>query len=174
MGMRAAVAMSGGVDSSAAALLLARAGWELLGLTMVLLTGDTPGCAPECALRARQDVRDAARTARALGFPHRVLDLSGPFREKVMAPFAAAYEGGTTPNPCVACNRAIKFGALLDEALALGCGQLATGHYARVEYHTPSGRWLLKQAVHREKDQSYVLALLTQGQLSRTRLPWGG
>ena len=157
-----AVAMSGGVDSAAAACLLREEGAPLLGLTMRLFGGPSA------------DEGDAARTARALGFPHRVLDLSAPFREKVMAPFAAAYEGGTTPNPCVACNRAIKFGALLDEALALGCGQLATGHYARVEYHAPSGRWLLKQAVHREKDQSYVLALLTQEQLARTRLPLGG
>ena len=162
MTLTIAVAMSGGVDSAAAACLLREEGAPLLGLTMRLFGGPSA------------DEGDAARTARALGFPHRVLDLSGPFREKVMAPFAAAYEGGTTPNPCVACNRAIKFGALLDEALALGCGTLATGHYARVEYHAPSGRWLLKQAVHREKDQSYVLALLTQEQLARTRLPLGG
>ena len=157
-----AVAMSGGVDSAAAACLLREEGRSLLGLTMRLLGIPT------------SDEGDAARTARGLGFPHRVLDLSGPFREKVMAPFAAAYEGGTTPNPCVICNRAVKFGALLDRALALGCGQLATGHYAQVEYDGPSGRWLLKRAAHPEKDQSYVLALLTQAQLSRIRLPLGG
>ena len=174
MGMRAAVAMSGGVDSSAAALLLARAGWELLGLTMVLLTGDTPGCAPECALRARQDVRDAAQAAARLGFPHRALDLSVPFRTSVLEPFAAAYRAGETPNPCVACNRAVKFGALLEAALSLGADRLATGHYARSEYDAPSGRWLLKKAARPEKDQSYVLWTLRQDQLSRALFPLGG
>ena len=160
-----AVAMSGGVDSCAAACLLLEEGAPLLGLTMRLFPpeGERSG-----------DEEDAARAARTLGFPHRVLDLSGPFRERVMEPFAAAYEKGTTPNPCVVCNRAVKFGALLDEALALGCGTLATGHYARVERDGAGGRTLLKKAAHPEKDQSYVLAMLTREQLARVRLPLGG
>ena len=95
------------------------------------------------------------------------------FCTQVMDAFAAAYEAGCTPNPCVTCNRHIKFGALLDEAVKLGCEKLATGHYARVEYDAGSGRYLLKKASRPEKDQSYVLSTLTQAQLSRTLLPLG-
>jgi len=102
-----------------------------------------------------------------------MVDLSPCFCAQVMDAFAAAYEAGCTPNPCVTCNRHIKFGALLDEAVKLGCEKLATGHYARVEYDAGSGRYLLKKASRPEKDQSYVLSTLTQAQLSRTLLPLG-
>ena len=158
MVQKTAVAMSGGVDSSAAAVLLQGEGRALTGLTLTLFPGE--GDAPA----------DAARVAARLSFPHRVLDLSREFARAVMDP----YEAGLTPNPCVLCNRAVKFGALLDRALELGCGSLATGHYARVERDSGSGRFLLKKAVHRDKDQSYVLAMLTQEQLARALLPLGG
>ena len=116
--------------------------------------------------------RDARTVAGQLGIPHHTLDLSGLFREQVMEPFVQAYEQGRTPNPCVTCNRTIKFGALLEVAGQLGCGRLATGHYARTERDTGSGRVLLKRAVHPEKDQSYVLWSLSQAQLERVCFPW--
>lgn len=155
-----AAAMSGGVDSSAAALLLLREGRELLGLTLHLFDGGEEGA-------------DAAAVAAQLGFPHRTLDMRREFRSGVIDPFAAEYERGRTPNPCVLCNRAVKFGALLRKAEELGCGRLATGHYARADYDAGAGRWLLKKAAHPDKDQSYVLAMLTQEQLSRVLFPLG-
>lgn len=121
-----------------------------------------------------EDIQDARAVAAQLGIPHHALDLSGPFRERVMEPFVRAYEQGRTPNPCVTCNRTIKFGALLEAAGQLGCGRLATGHYARTERDAGSGRVLLKRAVHPEKDQSYVLWSLSQAQLERVCFPLGG
>ena len=173
MGTHVAVAMSGGVDSSAASLLLLQEGYDLMGLTMVLMTEGGPGCSPTCVLHARQEAAGAAEVASHLGFPHRVLDLSGPFRNQVMEPFAADYEKGHTPNPCVVCNRTIKFGVLLSAARDLGADKLATGHYARLDWDSGSGRWLLKKAVHSEKDQSYVLWTLTQEQLAGSLFPLG-
>lgn len=155
-----AVAMSGGVDSSAAALLLLEEGRELLGLTLCLFEGGEEGV-------------DAAAAAAQLGFPHRTLDMRREFQSGVIDPFVRAYEGGRTPNPCVLCNRAVKFGTLLRKAEELGCARLATGHYARTGYDAGSGRWLLRKAAHRAKDQSYVLAMLTQEQLSRALFPLG-
>lgn len=158
-----AVAMSGGVDSSAAALLLQEEGKRLLGLTLRLF--DSGGESEASA--------DAAAMAAQLGFPHRTLDMRQEFQAGVIEPFIADYEKGRTPNPCVRCNRAVKFGALLQRSLDLGCVSLATGHYARVGYDAGSGRWLLRKAARPEKDQSYVLSMLTQYQLARTLLPLG-
>ena len=163
MDRHTAAAMSGGVDSSTAAWLLLQEGHRLTGLTLTLFDTGREDTAPGDALQA----------ARAMGFPHRTLDLSQEFRAQVVEPFVRAYEGGRTPNPCVLCNRRIKFGTLMEHALALGCTGLATGHYARLDYDAGSGRWLLKKAVHRAKDQSYVLAMLTQVQLSRALFPLG-
>ena len=161
---RIAVAMSGGVDSSAAAWLLKEEGHDLLGVTLELF------CRPE---GPSADVEDARSVARQLGIPHQVFDMAPCFRREVMDRFAAAYEAGRTPNPCVDCNCHIKFGALLDRCRELGQEAVATGHYARLDYDVGSGRWLLKRALHPEKDQSYVLCSLTQDQLSRSRFPLG-
>lgn len=155
-----AVAMSGGVDSSAAALLLLKGEKTLLGLTLCLFDGGEEGA-------------DAAAVAKRLNFPHRTLDMRREFQAGVMDPFVSEYERGRTPNPCVLCNRAVKFGALLRTAEELGCGSLATGHYARTGFDAGAGRWLLKKAAHPDKDQSYVLAMLTQEQLSRALFPLG-
>ena len=164
MPAKLAIAMSGGVDSSAAACLLLEQGYDLVGVTMNLFPrGEGP----------LSDGEDARAVARHLGFPHHILDLSPCFGAQVMDPFVTAYEHGLTPNPCVTCNRHIKFGALLDKARELGCEKIATGHYARVEYDASSGHYLLKKALHPEKDQSYVLSTLTQEQLSHVVLPLG-
>ena len=158
-----AVAMSGGVDSSAAAWLLKEQGHRLTGLTLTLFDRDD----------GNQDAEDARAVAEQLGFPHHVLHMASCFRAQVMDRFTAAYEQGQTPNPCVACNRYVKFGALLDEARALGAEALATGHYAQISRDAGSGRFLLKKAAHPEKDQSYVLYSLTQAQLAASRFPLG-
>ena len=168
MAERIAVAMSGGVDSSAAAWLLREHGHELMGITLTLFddtTANVPG--------NQQDVEDAAHVARQLGFPHHVLHMAQQFRSCVMNQFVSAYEMGATPNPCVVCNRCIKFGALLEQARGLGAQAIATGHYARIAYDAASGRWLLRKAAHPEKDQSYVLCTLSQDQLSAARFPLG-
>ncbi len=160
-----AVAMSGGVDSSAAALLLAEAGYDVWGVTLRLQS--CPGAA-----EAAEAVSDAARRAsEALGSGHRVLDLRERFRTAVMDRFVSEYLAGRTPNPCVDCNREIKFGALLDWALEQGADFLSTGHYARVD--RAEGRWRLLRGADRRKDQSYVLYQLTQRQLSHLLLPLG-
>ncbi len=169
MGQRIAVAMSGGVDSSAAAWLLKEQGHDLVGVTLTLFDNsvvNVPG--------SQQDVDDARAVAQQLGFPHHVFHMAQCFRSQVMDRFVAAYEAGTTPNPCVACNRHIKFGALLDQSRTLGAQAVATGHYAQVRRDEGSGRYLLHKALHPEKDQSYVLYSLTQDQLSASRFPLGG
>ena len=158
-----AVAMSGGVDSSAAASLLQREGRSLVGFTLQLF--------PPC--ETGDPAQDARQVALAMGFPHHTVEMSQIFREQVIAPFVADYEGGRTPNPCVLCNRRIKFGALLRQALDRGCDKLATGHYARLTFDSGSGRWLLHKALHLEKDQSYVLSTLSQEQLSHALFPLG-
>ncbi|WP_455581824.1 tRNA 2-thiouridine(34) synthase MnmA [Dysosmobacter sp.] len=163
------LAMSGGVDSAAAALLLRRAGCDVSAVTLRLHRDtDRPGI---CG--SGDDIAVAAAVAASMGIPHTVLDLCQRFKETVMARFAAEYVRGRTPNPCVDCNREIKFGALLDWALDRGADGLATGHYARVRYNAPSGRWQLLRGLDRRKDQSYFLFQLTQFQLSHLLLPVG-
>lgn len=164
------VGMSGGVDSSAAALLLQREGHQLSGINLQLF----PQSEAQQHARALADTEDARAIARRLGFPLHVFDCSEQFREFVIREFIAEYEAGRTPNPCVTCNRTIKFGALLDKALAMGADYIATGHYARVGYDAASGRWLLKRAADHSKDQSYFLVQLSQEQLSRALFPLGG
>ena len=170
-----AVAMSGGVDSSAAALLLKEAGHDLLGLTLRL----SPVCAPSPewldprGMELTRDEYDAQTVAGQLGMPHRVLDMTQNFRDQVIEPFVRAYEAGLTPNPCTLCNRSLKFGSLLEQAKSLGCEKVATGHYAIIEQDPATGRYLLYRAAHPEKDQSYVLYSLTQEQLSQSLFPLG-
>ncbi len=152
--------MSGGVDSSVAAFLIKNGGDECAGAIMRLL--------------AQSAEEDAARSvAERLGIPFHVFPLECEFRENVIKPFIDAYRAGLTPNPCVDCNRSMKFGKFLELARGLGMSHIATGHYAVVERDAASGRWLLRRGADLKKDQSYVLWTLTQEQLSRTLLPLG-
>lgn len=167
-------AMSGGVDSSAAALLLLRDGYEVCGATMKLFHNEQIGLDTESACCSLADVEDARTVAHLLGFDHHVFGFSDAFRTQVIERFAQSYERGLTPNPCVDCNRYVKFPMLLDRALFLGMDGIATGHYARTEHDPRTGRWLLKKARDTSKDQTYVLYTLTQETLSRTLFPLGG
>ncbi len=164
--------MSGGVDSSVAAVLLQRRGYEVIGVTMQIWQESHPdprhgGC---CSLGA---VEDARRVARRLGIPHYVLNFRRVFADTVIRDFVHEYRRGRTPNPCVQCNRFVKFDALLKKADELGCDYIATGHYARIRYNHHTGRWNLLRAVNKDKDQSYVLYMLNQEQLRRTLFPLG-
>ncbi|MBR6727228.1 MAG: tRNA 2-thiouridine(34) synthase MnmA [Clostridia bacterium] len=159
------IAMSGGVDSAVAAYLASR-GRTAAGVTMRLLS---PGIGS--AEAADSDVSGAAAVCRMLGIPHFVAELGDDFRRWVVDPFIAAYEAGLTPNPCVFCNKSIKFGALLDFAAQKGYGQIATGHYARLE--RDNGRTLLRRAADAGKDQTYMLWSLSQEVLSRAMFPLG-
>ncbi len=161
--MKVGVAMSGGVDSSVAALLVKQEGFDVLGVTMRAFEG-----APV------RDEEDAAAVAARLGFGHITVDLCDEFRRTVMEYFANSYIAGETPNPCVYCNKVIKFGALFDSIREHGCDIIATGHYARVTKPAGSGRVLLERAAFREKDQSYVLWQLSQRQLAGAMFPLGG
>lgn len=162
------VAMSGGVDSSVAACLLLEQGYEVVGshLRLVHLDGVEHGC---CGPAAR---RDAAEVARIAGFPFEIRDLSNEFERTVIGDFVAEHEAGRTPNPCARCNGEIKFGAFLRRADELGIDSVATGHYVRTD--RSSGRLRLLRGADRAKDQSYMLHMLGQRQLSRSRFPVGG
>lgn len=166
------MAMSGGVDSSVVAALLKHRGWDVVGITMQIWQESQKdarhsGC---CSLGA---VEDARRVARILDIPHYVMNFQEEFRGTVIDEFVEEYARGRTPNPCVTCNRAVKFDALLRTADELGCDVLATGHYARIRRDHRSGRWRLLRARAEAKDQSYVLYGLTQDQMSRVRFPLG-
>jgi len=163
------VAMSGGVDSSVAALLSARQGSARAALTMRL--GDDPERAALGRCCAPVDVRDARRVAARLGLAHYVVDLRARFRDEVVTPFVEEYLAGRTPIPCVACNDRLKFADLLERARALGAGRVVTGHYARIE--RVGGRVRLRRAADRAKDQSYFLHGLTAAQLACAEFPLG-
>ncbi len=178
-------AMSGGVDSSAVAVLLQRAGYRVTGATMRLyrpgmrVDGDgnftyaPADCGAVLPCASDRDVTDARTVCDALGIDHKVYDMGEIFCRSVIEDFVREYEAGTTPNPCVVCNKQIKFGALLDACLSDGADGMATGHYARVKYDRGSGRYLLMRALYPDKDQSYVLWQLSQDALSRILLPLG-
>ena len=168
-----AVAMSGGVDSSAAAWLLQQAGHELVGVTMQLFDPAGPAAQGVQSAPPSADAQDAKAVACQLGFPHHMFNFSCQFHAQVMARFVHAYEQGQTPNPCIDCNHHIKFGSLVQCARELGCDKVATGHYVRLEQNSATGRYLLRKAAHPEKDQSYVLYKLTQQQLASSLFPLG-
>lgn len=168
--MKILVAMSGGVDSSVAAKLLTDAGHHCIGCTMKLHESQDAGeGAHTCC--SSEDVEDARAVACRLKIPYYVFDFSGDFREKIIGRFVRSYCEGRTPNPCIDCNRLMKFDKLFLRADWLGCEKVATGHYARVEER--EGRYFLKKAADPAKDQSYVLYSLTQAQLARTLFPLG-
>lgn len=164
---RVLVAMSGGVDSSAAAALLCQAGYDCDGAMLKLYRGDDSRCC------SADDAEDARQAAARLGMRFYVFNETERFARCVMDVFAAEYAAGRTPNPCIECNRELKFGALLERALTLGYDYIATGHYARLDYDERSGKYRLLRGRERRKDQSYVLYQLTQHQLSHLLLPVG-
>lgn len=165
---KALIAMSGGVDSSVAAFLINNQGYECIGGTMKLINKYST----ENACCTSDDIEDARSVAEKIGMPYHVFDFEDAFREKVIDNFIECYEKGGTPNPCVYCNRYLKFEKLLDKAIELDCDYVATGHYAQVEFN--GERYILKKAVDSAKDQSYFLYSLTQEQLKHTLLPLGG
>ncbi len=173
--MRVVVAMSGGVDSSVAAALLKEDGYQVIGMTMQIWPSDTVAEATDgfggcCGAGA---VADAKRVAHELGIPHYVVNLKDVFEREVIADFCREYNLGRTPNPCIRCNRFVKFDALLHKANQLDAGFVATGHYARIEKRGTDGRHLLRKGIDRKKDQSYFLYSLTQGQLKNILFPLG-
>ena len=178
--MKALIAMSGGVDSSVAALLTKEQGYDCIGCTMKLWSAepdpsDDPSIvpAPKKTCCTLDDTEDARSVAYRLGMPFYVFNYKREFREKVICPFASDYERGRTPNPCIECNRHLKFGRLLERAKVLGCDKVVTGHYARIE-RGGDGLYMLKKGLDPSKDQSYVLHCLTQEQLGSILFPLGG
>lgn len=168
------LAMSGGVDSSAAAILLHNAGYTVCGATLQLLGGEVSRLGVDDACHLTDQVADARCVAQRLGFAHYVIDASDSFRKKVVDRFVLDYQLGKTPNPCVECNRCIKFAEMLKLAEQLKLDGIATGHYAQIVYDASRGRYLLKKAKDETKDQTYVLYTMTQYELSRTLFPLGG
>lgn len=170
---RALIAMSGGVDSSVAAYLTLLEGFECMGATMRLFNNEVLEEGQESSCCSLDDVEDARSVAYRLGMNHYVFNFTDQFREKVMDKFVYCYECGATPNPCIDCNRYLKFEQLLQRGLTLGCDAVVTGHYARIHQDERTGRWLLSKAVDKAKDQTYFLYSLTQEQLAHTRFPLG-
>lgn len=171
---KALIAMSGGVDSSIAAYLIKEQGYESTGITLKLFDNDDIGeekadktC---CSL---DDIEDARNVCYKIGIPYYVYNFKDSFKENVISRFIKAYENGTTPNPCIDCNRFIKFEKLIRRAEELEFDYVVTGHYAVIEYNNETGRYMLKKSADLSKDQSYVLYSLTQKQLSKTLFPLG-
>ena len=168
---KALIAMSGGVDSSVAAYLMKEAGYECIGCTMRLYENEDAGVSRDQTCCSLDDVEDARSVAYRLGMPYYVFNFSDDFKEKIICKFINSYEMGRTPNPCIDCNRYMKFEKLHERAKILGCDKVVTGHYARIEHD--GERYLLKKAVDESKDQSYVLYSLTQKGLAHTAFPLG-
>ena len=164
--------MSGGVDSSVCAALLLKAGYEVSGVTLRLYDGEDYNAGLTRTCCSLSDAEDAKAVCIKLGIPHYVFNFKDAFGDCVINNFIDEYISGRTPNPCIECNRKIKFAAMLDRAKTLGYDKIATGHYAVIE-KSENGRYLLKKAADETKDQTYVLYCLTQEQLSRTLFPLG-
>ena len=169
---KALIAMSGGVDSSVSAALMVRQGYECVGVNMKLHTGteEEAGDRKCCSLT---DAEDARSVCGKLGMKFYVFNFTEDFSREVIDRFVCAYECGATPNPCIDCNKYMKFSKLYDRARLLGCETIVTGHYARIEFSPKYGRWVLKKAKNTAKDQTYVLYFLTQDQLAHTQFPLG-
>jgi tRNA-specific 2-thiouridylase len=172
MTKRVVVAMSGGVDSSVAAALMVQAGYEVIGIMMRLWAEDGEGAHGYNRCCTPDQMTDAARVARKLGIPFYVLDTQAVFRRQIVQFFVEQYGRGVTPNPCLECNRHIRFEWLLNHALSLDADYLATGHYARIR-QAPDGAYQLLKGLDERKDQSYVLSVLGQAQLARVLFPIG-
>ena len=175
-GKKVMVGMSGGVDSSVAALLLKEAGYSVVGVTLRLWVDpyseerageEARGC---CSLEA---ITDARRVADMLDIPHYVLNMQDEFKEHIVSNFTDEYLQGRTPNPCIECNRTIKFSMMLQKARALGINKIATGHYARIQYDSAAGQYRLFRGHDRQKDQTYMLYVLGQAELAATLFPLG-
>ena len=171
MKQKVIVAMSGGVDSSAAALLLKKEGYDVIGVTMQIWPQEDDKAKACCSLEA---INDARRVAWKLDIPYYVMNFREEFEEKVIGNFVDEYVRGRTPNPCINCNRMIKFESLLTKAMGLGAYYIATGHYVRREYDDKTGKWILRTGLDETKDQSYALYHMTQHQLEHTLFPLGG
>ena len=169
---KALIAMSGGVDSSVAAYLMKEHGYDCIGVTMKLFQNEDAGVSRKKSCCSLDDVEDARSVAHNLGIPYYVFNFTADFKKQVMDRFVAAYENGATPNPCIDCNRYLKFDRMYRRARELGIGYVVTGHYARIQ-QSETGRWLLLKGPAPQKDQSYVLYAMTQEQLAHTQFPLG-
>ena len=170
---RAMIAMSGGVDSSVAAWLMLEAGYACMGVTMRLYNNQKFEDDRESKCCSLEDVEDARSVAYRLGIPYYVFNFTEDFEKQVMDKFVSCYECGLTPNPCIDCNRHLKFEKLLHRAMELDCECIVTGHYAQIKRDEETGRYLLYKAADKAKDQTYFLYSLTQQQLAHTRFPLG-
>ena len=170
---KAIIAMSGGVDSSGAALLTLQTGDDCIGATMQLFHNEDIGISKEKTCCSLNDVEDARSVCYRMGIPHYVMNFTDQFRTDVMDRFARSYLQGETPNPCIECNRYLKFDRLIHRMYELQRDYIVTGHYARIRYDEKTGRYRMYKAVDESKDQSYVLYMLTQEQLAHVRLPLG-
>ena len=157
------VGMSGGVDSTVAAYLLNKQGYEVTGVTLRMWDGEG----------TEKAIADAKRVADSIGISHEILDCREAFRTCVVNDFIGQYQKGVTPNPCIVCNRMVKEKSLLDKAKEIGGKYIATGHYARIEKHPKTGRYAIRNSATAEKDQTYALYRLTQEQLGAMLLPMG-
>ena len=168
---KALIAMSGGVDSSLAAKLMKDKGFDCIGCTMKLYHNEDVGIERSRTCCSLDDVEDSRSVAYKLGMPFYVFNFTDAFRDTVIRKFIESYENGITPNPCIDCNRYMKFDKLYERAKTLGCDYIVTGHYARIEEE--NGKFVLKKALDETKDQSYVLYFMTQDQLVHTMFPIG-
>ena len=171
--MKALIAMSGGVDSSVAAQMMASRGYECVGCTMRLYENDVVGMDLMDTCCSYENTQDARGVTEKIGIPYHIVHYENLFRQEVIEPFIDEYLHGRTPNPCIECNRRLKFQHLYEKMQALGCDLLVTGHYARVRFDEESGRYQLLKALDLAKDQSYVLYVLTQEQLAHVQFPLG-